>query len=763
MFLCLPAAPAAARLPADVHWSKGFHPAGIQGLVHVARACGDHLVIGGSLTAVRGRPLANIARCELVDGVVTNGAPMGDGLDAVVLALAEHDGDLVAGGRFTRSGQQVVERVARWDGKSWQPIGAGLPGVTVQSLASYGGQLHAGAYRWDGQAWANVLQTNGDVRFLAEHAGLLYVGGSFTTARGVAVNNAFAWDGVNVQPLGAGLPGPVVGMAVVDGAVAFATTSGSGLGNVALWSEGAWTTILTGRQIESIAAWGDRLAVSYWWRFNAYLSFPYLRAWQDGVWSDVGGLTSRLMFECAGDLMLAADTDAVPGVTSPGLIAHDGTGYRAALALDGGCDDGIRALAPLGDGVVAAGEFRIGGGASLDRVAVIEGEDWAPWGAASDLGSTSSFCDVAVIGDETWGVCATPADDYIHYELCRLVWQDGQASWQPWPWLPLNYEAKLVPLGTALYALYAGTLMMLPTTSGFPPAPLPELDVSGYLSSACLHEGSPVVAGRITANSGVPCGHVLRSNGSAWEDLGHPDGAHEVDAVTSLGADGLAAAWRAAGGVARDVAVYDGAGWRSLGGRFDGSVTHLVVHRDFLFAAGDFDRVGDVEAHGLAMWTGSTWVPVGSGVSGGWYGRVTDLFSVDRDLWLCGNFTRAGGRPSAGLARWRGDPAAMAAASGLPPAIDPRNVRLRPASPNPFNPRTELAFALPVAGRARLRIHDARGALVRTLVDDALAAGEHRPQWDGLDRAGRPMPSGAYFARLEAGGVVEAVKLVLVR
>jgi hypothetical protein len=142
---------------------------------------------------------------------------------------------------------------------------------------------------------------------------------------------------------------------------------------------------------------------------------------------------------------------------------------------------------------------------------------------------------------------------------------------------------------------------------------------------------------------------------------------------------------------------------------------------------------------------------------------VTDLDSSGNNLWICGTFNRAGGRMSAGLACWSGDPAVLAAASAVPALPGRANVLLRPASPNPFNPRTELSFSLPAAGQARLVIHDVRGALVRSLVDDSLAAGEHRVEWDGRDDAGRQVPSGTYVARLETGPTVEAVKLVLVR
>jgi flagellar hook assembly protein FlgD len=88
---------------------------------------------------------------------------------------------------------------------------------------------------------------------------------------------------------------------------------------------------------------------------------------------------------------------------------------------------------------------------------------------------------------------------------------------------------------------------------------------------------------------------------------------------------------------------------------------------------------------------------------------------------------------------------------------------LHESRPNPFNPRTTLAFDLPQDMAADLRVYDLRGALVRTLVDADLPRGSHQASWDGCDASGRGMASGSYFARLEAGGRVETVRLSLVR
>ncbi|MBK7703856.1 MAG: hypothetical protein IPI34_13700 [bacterium] len=88
---------------------------------------------------------------------------------------------------------------------------------------------------------------------------------------------------------------------------------------------------------------------------------------------------------------------------------------------------------------------------------------------------------------------------------------------------------------------------------------------------------------------------------------------------------------------------------------------------------------------------------------------------------------------------------------------------LHESRPNPFNPRTTIAFDLPQDMAVDLSIYDVRGACVCTLVDAELPPGSHQAVWDGRDAAGRGMASGSYFARLEAGGKVETVRMCLVR
>ena len=91
-----------------------------------------------------------------------------------------------------------------------------------------------------------------------------------------------------------------------------------------------------------------------------------------------------------------------------------------------------------------------------------------------------------------------------------------------------------------------------------------------------------------------------------------------------------------------------------------------------------------------------------------------------------------------------------------------RGVWLLGTWPNPFNPRTTVAFMVGRPQRVRLTLHDLRGHGVVTLVDAVLPAGYHAELWDGTDRAGNPVAAGTYLVRLssEDGAVTEKIVLL---
>ena len=79
-------------------------------------------------------------------------------------------------------------------------------------------------------------------------------------------------------------------------------------------------------------------------------------------------------------------------------------------------------------------------------------------------------------------------------------------------------------------------------------------------------------------------------------------------------------------------------------------------------------------------------------------------------------------------------------------AVVPERVTLESNYPNPFNPSTSIAFALPSAAQARLAVYDLLGREVAVLVDGAMQAGRHEVRFDAGSLA-----SGMYLYSLDAG------------
>jgi zinc metalloprotease ZmpB len=82
---------------------------------------------------------------------------------------------------------------------------------------------------------------------------------------------------------------------------------------------------------------------------------------------------------------------------------------------------------------------------------------------------------------------------------------------------------------------------------------------------------------------------------------------------------------------------------------------------------------------------------------------------------------------------------------------------------NPVRGNAALNFSLSQAGPARLQLIDVSGRVVRTLVDGSMSAGPHAASWNGRGAEGRSLPSGLYFARLDAEGRSIVRRVLMVR
>jgi hypothetical protein len=113
--------------------------------------------------------------------------------------------------------------------------------------------------------------------------------------------------------------------------------------------------------------------------------------------------------------------------------------------------------------------------------------------------------------------------------------------------------------------------------------------------------------------------------------------------------------WRAGPLTTRGIAACDLATgiWSPLGGGPASLHVRALLARTNgdLLAAGQFSVIGGVGASNVARWSGSTWVPFGSGLNG----PVNALALMPNgDVVAGGEFTASGATPMSRVARWDG-------------------------------------------------------------------------------------------------------------
>ena len=78
--------------------------------------------------------------------------------------------------------------------------------------------------------------------------------------------------------------------------------------------------------------------------------------------------------------------------------------------------------------------------------------------------------------------------------------------------------------------------------------------------------------------------------------------------------------------------------------------------------------------------------------------------------------------------------------------------------PNPFNPSTVISYHVAKDSKVRLKIYDAIGREVTTLVNESQNAGNYKVNWNASGLA-----SGTYFYSLQIGNDVISKKAVLLK
>lgn len=191
------------------------------------------MIVGGIFSQAGTTPANNIANYRYTGGNLTI-SPMGSGVNGaprvmIGVSTSINHNDLIIGGDFTTANGMTVNRIARWTGAAWQPLGSGMNG-TVRALAVFGGQIIAGGSfttaggqsalsvaAWNGSGWIPMgAGLNDTVRALINYNGTLYAGGDFTLSGATSVGRFAKWNGSAWIDPGASLDDAVWSFRLVD-------------------------------------------------------------------------------------------------------------------------------------------------------------------------------------------------------------------------------------------------------------------------------------------------------------------------------------------------------------------------------------------------------------------------------------------------------------------------------------------------------------------------------------------------------------------
>ena len=166
-----------------------------------------------------------------------------------------------------------------------------------------------------------------------------------------------------------------------------------------------------------------------------------------------------------------------------------------------------------------------------------------------------------------------------------------------------------------------------------------------------VYGGRLIAAGWFDRAGDVPVRMIAAWDGSSWSDLG--TGRGNSNGVVSLAVhqDRLIAGGGVGNSDDSPVCAWDGS-WAPLGlGASGGNPTKvdaIAVYDNKLIVGGSFAEAGGIPCSNIAMWDGSSWSPLGSGVDG----LVYSLVVYNGQLIVGGTFAIAGGYPAAYIASW---------------------------------------------------------------------------------------------------------------
>lgn len=378
----------------------------LNGVGYRAVSSGTNLYIGGSFTVAGDVWSVFIASWDGIRWSALGTPGRLNGVQSSVTALASDGTNLYAGGNFGCAGSTNASYIARFDGRSWQPLGAGLNNpvttLAVRSNLVYAGGTFTGTTDghplhyigcWDGTNWNSMGDAGGLVYALAAGSNGIYAAGTFYT--GTEYGSPFfnRWDGTNWQnainfiPAGNTLFDMPLSDSVGYDAIAIQGTNvylggniqyffqfdpnvgfdpGTNCSNVMRFdgNDYGWImgTGLNGIPV-ALTALGTNVFAAGSFTTAGGVAANEIARWDGNNWSNVGGSVvgsgTVLALTTMGNILYAGGTFTnIGGVTASHIAKWDGTNWSA---LGSGISGTVSALAAFGPDVYAGGTVRRAG------------------------------------------------------------------------------------------------------------------------------------------------------------------------------------------------------------------------------------------------------------------------------------------------------------------------------------------------------------------------------------------------------------------
>jgi hypothetical protein len=306
--------------------------------------------------------------------------PLSSGLNNNVICQAVYNNELYVGGVFTTAGGVNTNCIAKWNGSNWTSVGSGISTINTGTVTF--------------------------IRTMMVYNNELYVGGSFNLAGGVNVNGLAKWNGTTWSAVGSSLIGPggtafVSSLEILNNELyvggMFTYAGALSVNNIAKWNGSNWFALGTGVNYSTsspfsvivIKAHNNEIYISVGNFSAGGVNANNIAKWDGNNLATLGTGLNNAGYALASynnELYVGGAFTSAGGINASGIAKWDGTNWSAVdngIANATNPSPSINCLAVHGSNLYAGGNFNNIGTGAIDNIARLNGT-WQPVGSGTN-------------------------------------------------------------------------------------------------------------------------------------------------------------------------------------------------------------------------------------------------------------------------------------------------------------------------------------------------------------------------------------------